>query len=213
LGPVFLEEGVKAERYLQLFNGAWEPHVDEMPLVVRRSDFVQDGAPPHTAGELRKLLEKFFPGEGLCTGDRPNDHQIRRTSRPNIFFFGVICRHLCTRPVHAPLTQLKKTSSLLLQTSHLRLNVCDAACSIVFTCSSNRKHINLNICVASVTPYETGLTGHAVYVICGNVRPLSFRRFWVGFSVEFPALLPCFQRTRGTGRVHDLLKGDRCESM
>jgi len=87
------------------------------------------------------------------------------------------------------------------------------ACSIVFTCSSNRKHINLNICVASVTPYDTGLMGHPVYVICGNVRPLSFRRFWVGFSVEFPALLPCFQRTRGTGRVHDLLNGNRYESI
>jgi len=62
LGPDFLEEGVKAERYLQLLNGAWEPHVDEMPLVVCRSDFLQDGAPPHTAGELRKLLEEVLPG-------------------------------------------------------------------------------------------------------------------------------------------------------
>jgi len=53
LGPVFLEEGVKAERYLQLLNGVWEPHVGEMPHVLLRSDFVQDGAPPHLAGELR----------------------------------------------------------------------------------------------------------------------------------------------------------------
>jgi len=65
LGPVFLEDGVKAERYLQLFNGAWEQHVDEMPLVVRRPDFVQDGTPPHLAGELRRLLEEFLPGRRI----------------------------------------------------------------------------------------------------------------------------------------------------
>ena len=62
---MFLEEGVKAERYMQLFNGVWEPHVDEMPLVVRRSDFVQDGAPPHKASELRKLLEEVVPGRWI----------------------------------------------------------------------------------------------------------------------------------------------------
>jgi len=101
---------------------------------------------------------------------------------------------------------------VLLQTSHLRLNVRDAACSIVFTCTSNRRHINLNICFASVTPYETGLMGHPIYVICGIVRPLNFSCFWVRFSIEFPALLTRFQRTRGTDRVHDLLKGNRYES-
>jgi len=60
LDPVFLEGGVKAERYLQLLNGVWELHVDEMPLVVRRSDFLQDGAPPHLDGELRKLMEEVL---------------------------------------------------------------------------------------------------------------------------------------------------------
>jgi len=40
LGPVFLEEGVKTERYMQLLNGVWKPHVGEMPLVVRRPDFL-----------------------------------------------------------------------------------------------------------------------------------------------------------------------------
>jgi hypothetical protein len=53
---------VKAERYLQLLNGVWKPHVDEMSLVVRRFDFLQDGVPPHMAGELRKLLEEVLPG-------------------------------------------------------------------------------------------------------------------------------------------------------
>jgi len=62
LDPVFLEGGVKTERYLQLLNGVWKPHVNEMPLVVRRSDFLQDGAPPHMAGELRKLLKEVLPG-------------------------------------------------------------------------------------------------------------------------------------------------------
>jgi hypothetical protein len=61
LDPVFLE-GVKTEWYLQLLNGVWKPHVDEMPLVGRRSDFLQVGAPPHMAGELRKLLEEVLPG-------------------------------------------------------------------------------------------------------------------------------------------------------
>jgi hypothetical protein len=58
--PVFLEGVVKAERYMQLLNGVWEPHVDETPLVVRQFDFLQDGA-HHLAGELRKLLEEVLP--------------------------------------------------------------------------------------------------------------------------------------------------------
>jgi len=40
LDPVFLEGGVKAERYLQLLNGVWELHVDEMPLNATRSTSV-----------------------------------------------------------------------------------------------------------------------------------------------------------------------------
>jgi hypothetical protein len=59
---LFLEGGVKAERYLQLLNGVWEPHVDEMSLVVRRFDFLQDVAPPHFAGEFRKLMEEVLHG-------------------------------------------------------------------------------------------------------------------------------------------------------
>ena len=120
LGPEFLEERMKAERYLQLLNGAWEPHVDEMPLVVRRYDFLQEGAPPNTAGELRNWRRKLFQEDGFGTGDRSNDHQIRRTPRPYIFSSGVICRHLCTISVYVPLTQLTKTPAVLLQTTHLR---------------------------------------------------------------------------------------------
>ena len=40
LDPVFLEGGVEAERYLQLLNGVWEPHVEEMPLNANRSTSV-----------------------------------------------------------------------------------------------------------------------------------------------------------------------------
>lgn len=87
------------------------------------------------------------------------------------------------RPTSVPLTPLRKTSAELLQTSHIRLNVCDVECSILFTCSSNRRHIDLNICFASVAPYETGLVGHPVYVICGNVRP--FRASGFGFQLNF----------------------------
>jgi hypothetical protein len=123
-------------------NGAWEPHVDEMPLVVRRYDFLQDGAPPHTAGELRNWRRKLFQEDGFGTGDRSNDHQIRRTPRPYIFSSGVICRHLCTISVYVPLTQLTKTPAVLLQTTHLRFwNVCDAVCSVRSTCSSSGRDI------------------------------------------------------------------------
>lgn len=55
LGTAFLE-GVKAERYLQVLNGVWELHVDEMPLVVRRFDFLQ---------EVRKLSEEVLPGRWI----------------------------------------------------------------------------------------------------------------------------------------------------
>ena len=71
----------------------------------------------------------------------------------------------------------------------------------------------MNISFACVIHYASALMGHPVYVIQGNVRPLRFPCFWVRFSVEFLALLPRFHRTRGTGRVHDLLKGNRYESV
>ena len=54
-----------AERYLQLLNGVWELHVDEMPLAVRRFVFLQDGAPHRSAGELKTLLEEVFPGRWI----------------------------------------------------------------------------------------------------------------------------------------------------
>ena len=60
LGPLFLEGEVQAEWYLQLLSGVWELRVDEMPLVVRWFDFLQDGASPHLAGGLRKLTEEVY---------------------------------------------------------------------------------------------------------------------------------------------------------
>jgi hypothetical protein len=106
---------------------------------------------------------------------------------------------------------VKENIAELLQTPHIRLDVCDVACSIVFTCSSNRRHIDLNICFAkccSLWDWTCGTPG-----ICYMRKCKAFSCFWVRVSIEFPALLPCFQRTRGTGRVRDLLKGNRYESI
>ena len=64
----FLEGGLKAERYLHLLSGVLEQHVDQMPLVVGRFDFLQDEAPPHMAGELRKLMEEVLPGKWIGHG-------------------------------------------------------------------------------------------------------------------------------------------------
>jgi hypothetical protein len=41
LWPVFLEEGVNAERYLKSLNDVFESYVNEMPLTVRRRFHLQ----------------------------------------------------------------------------------------------------------------------------------------------------------------------------
>lgn len=94
---------MKAERYLQLLNGVWELHVDEMPLAVRRFVFLQDGAPHHLAGKVRKLLDEVLPGRWI-EHRRPIEWPPKSMDLTplDIFLWGhmqtLVC-HICPRTI------------------------------------------------------------------------------------------------------------------
>jgi len=100
------------------------------------------------------------------------------------------------------LTALNKTSALLIQTSHVRpLKVCDVSCSIVSTCASNRREINLNICFASAFPYKIELKRYPVH----TPKSLTLRRLmsYIYIYMEHPFLmfLDHTQRRSTVGRT------------
>jgi len=79
-----------------------------------------------------------------------NQRQIKNFSDQTDYFF--------TIPTRVSLTNTHNLCVLLPQTSHPRLhNVCDVVCSIVSTSASNRREINVIICLASLFPMTAHL--------------------------------------------------------
>lgn len=61
IGPVFLEENLNGERYVNLLNTVVSDVLDDLPLADRRLVWYQhDGAPPHFARVSRNWLDAEF---------------------------------------------------------------------------------------------------------------------------------------------------------
>lgn len=120
------------------------PSVGKMPLAVQR------------------VKLNFFPGDGLGAGTNRGATKVPGLQTQNFFFWGP--NSLVYHSRSRTLTTLKKASALLRQTSYVRpQNAYDVSCSIVSTCTSNRRDINLNICFASVLQYQIELTRYQIY--------------------------------------------------
>jgi len=62
IGPIFIEQNLNGERYLELLRNELELFIDELPLVERRLFyFQQDGAPPHFTRNVRDYLHDLLP--------------------------------------------------------------------------------------------------------------------------------------------------------
>ena len=65
IGPVFFEgDTVDGPKYLSMLREFFIPEVRKMKKM-RSIVFQQDGAPPHFAADVRRFLDKTFPGRWI----------------------------------------------------------------------------------------------------------------------------------------------------
>lgn len=70
IGPVFYDNNLTGERYLQFLQETLVPQlIESFPTgnnaLDERIFFQQDGAPPHYAADVRNYLNTFFPGRWI----------------------------------------------------------------------------------------------------------------------------------------------------
>ena len=69
IGPLFFEgDTVDGPKYLFMPQEFCIPEVSKMKKM-RSIVFQQDGAPPHFAADVRRFLDKTFPGRWIGRGD------------------------------------------------------------------------------------------------------------------------------------------------
>ena len=124
-GPFFFDESVNSDRYLVMLRDKFWPAL-QRSYKEEEALFMQDGAPPHWAIQVRRWLDEHFPQRWMGRGS-PNMPWSPRSpdlSPCDFFMWGFIkSRVYTTRPTDIPDLKLRVQTAFHEITPDMRQNV------------------------------------------------------------------------------------------